>query len=349
MPNAAMSVLEATPVGEALCLLRQDTGALGLLNATARHAWEASPGELPTAIDDAMPWLLRPVTSRRAELQRLPPNGPPILDICICSPAGRTIRLRCHEPWLADQLRAVLAPLPGSGEAAQVVDVGQGDRGTFCLWRDGVAIRHHIPRAEIRRRVLGEVACLMAGTLQVAALLHASAIGFGDGAVVLAGRSGAGKSTLTAALVAAGGGYLGDDLIPLDRDGLCVHAFASALSVKTGSWPQVGTWFPALDQQPVHAFHDRQLRYLPLRPAVGPLPVRVLVFPSFEPGAVLAVQPVAPEQAFALLLDAGTELVGDPTSAKPLALLADSVAGIHMTYGDLDQAVDTVRAFGGRP
>lgn len=67
-------------------------------------------------------------------------------------------------------------------------------------------------------------------------LLHGGAVQAPDGTgVLVVGRSGAGKSTLVTSLIRAGFGYLSDELIPLESDGM-VRAHPRAISLKHGSW-----------------------------------------------------------------------------------------------------------------
>ena len=342
--------LEATPVGDALCLFWRDTGALGLLNGAARKAWEKRG---PGAIDMALPRQPMRAVQQQAQIVPSPPPGRAALDVVLAG-SGRRVGLRCHEPWLADLLAGVLSPLLATGEPEHRIDIAANATGTphlFNLWRDGGGVRHAIPRGQIRRRTLVELALALHGRQHVAALLHASAIGFADGAVLLAGRSGAGKSSLMAGLVAAGGGYMGDDLIPLHSDGRHVHGFATALSVKSGSWARTAAWFPTLYRQPVHAIGDQRLRYLPMPGPAPRLPVRVrcIVFPSYEPGADFALRTVRKEEAFALLIDAGSEIVGTPASANPLVRLAETVPAVHLAYGDLQPALDAILALAAGP
>jgi len=342
--------LEATPVGGALCLFRPDSGALGLLNGAAREVWDAS-GLASVRQLTEISTLLQPTAPPPVQVPFAAPDGPAALMMSIALPSRQgAVRLVCHEPWLAELFAAVLSPLRATGlaEPFATVTVARHEAGAhYRLWRSGVADVRSISRAEIRRRVLIEVASALHGRDRVAAVLHGSAVGIDGGAILVAGRSGAGKSTLTAALVAAGTDYLGDDLVPLDADGVRILPFPSALSVKSGSWRGVGAAFPALGHQPIHAMRDLKIRYLPL-PAAATVASRVrgIVFPSFEPGSPLAVRRLAPEETFALLVDAGSEIVGEPPSAKPLVMLAESVPGVHLAYGDTAAALDAIRTLG---
>ena len=346
--------LEATPVGKALCLFRPDTGALGLLNEAARAAFEAAGAQslrrLPAAA--ATP-LLRPAGPARVECWPDEPDTAAALDVVIAAnSAGTAVRFRCHVPWLSGLLGSVLAPLrapEGSPASIRLTLAGLDDGSErFLLWRDGRAVGGAIRRAEIRRRALIEIAMALHEPNRVAAMLHASAVTVGDGALLIAGRSGAGKSSLTAALTAAGAAYLGDDLAPLDADGRRLHPFPLAVSVKAGSWDRVAEMFPMLREQTVHTIGDLRVRYLPFpRPkATGPVPIRCIIFSSFEPGMSLTSRILAPEEAFALLVDAGSEIVGGPPSAAPLAKLAQSVPAMHLAYADTGEAAAAIRAVG---
>ncbi len=344
--------LELTPVGDALCVFRPATGALGLLNAAGRATWEVCQ-------DDAL--LQLPAKPGPAVQQDFSvpqcfyypqATDAASTEFYLTSASGRTVHLRVHVRWLGELLAAVVVPLTVAalGQPAAILDVVQrADR--FDIWLNGTLLHSSISPAEIRRQVLTEIALTLIGSDRVAAILHACAVDFGSGAVLLAGRSGVGKSTLTAALVSAGGDYLGDDLVPLDRAGRAVHPFPTALSVKSGSWQQVAGWFPALDEQPIHRIRDLAVRYLPLagsRCAKANC-VKTIIFPSFEPRAEFAVHQLAPDQSFALLVDAGSAIAGSPASARPLAELAETTPAWHITYGDLGPSLQAILSIARAP
>ena len=356
MHAKAFSRLEETTVGSALCLFRGDTGALGLLNATGRQAWQdaksSSFASLPEALRGALPALLRAAPAARSHTSGSVPLeiGAVCLDVRLRSANSRMVRLRCDDTELAVRLHAVLSPLVADSDRAAeaTIEVVRGREGQFATWRDGQHSSSAVKSDEIRRRTLAEIAMALHGRERVASILHGSAIGLAGGAVVLAGRSGAGKSTLTAALVAGGGQYFGDDLIPLDGSGRKVFPFSTALSVKAGSVDLVGRWFPVVKQLPIHTLRDQQVRYLPLplSPTPNPIAVKAVVFPHFEQGAAFSMRQVAPEECFALLVDAGSEIVGVPASARPLARLAEEVPAWQIAYGDLAAATTAIGSIG---
>jgi hypothetical protein len=105
--------------------------------------------------------------------------------------------------------------------------------------------------------------------------VHAGVVGVGERAIVLPGRSFAGKTTLVAALVEAGAEYWSDEYAVLDADGL-VHPYPKPLSMRINDTRET-------DEQPVESLGGRA--------GDRPLPVAVLAFTSYHPGATWALRP----------------------------------------------------------
>ncbi len=99
--------------------------------------------------------------------------------------------------------------------------------------------------------------------------VHAGVVGVEDRAIVLPGRSFAGKTTLVAALVEAGAEYWSDEYAVLDADGL-VHPYPKPLSVRIDDTRET-------DEHPVESLGGRA--------GDRPLPVAVIAFTSYRPGA----------------------------------------------------------------
>jgi hypothetical protein len=104
--------------------------------------------------------------------------------------------------------------------------------------------------------------------------VHAGVVGVEGRAIVLPGRSFAGKTTLVAALVKAGAEYWSDEYAVLDADGL-VHPYPKPLSVRINDTRET-------DEQPVESLGGRA--------GDRPLPIAVIAFTSYHPGATWALQ-----------------------------------------------------------
>ena len=107
------------------------------------------------------------------------------------------------------------------------------------------------------------------------AMVHASAVAWGDGAALIAGGSGAGKSTTAMACLAAGLDLLGDDacVVGLDPE---PHLWSVYRRAKLE--PDAAQWLPSLDALVVVRTEDqthldpgtRHRRDAPLRAVVLP-------------------------------------------------------------------------------
>jgi len=65
--------------------------------------------------------------------------------------------------------------------------------------------------------------------------IHAAAIKYGEGALLLPGKSGSGKSTLVTWLISSGATYLTDELVVISANNHCIHPFTRPINIKNGS------------------------------------------------------------------------------------------------------------------
>jgi hypothetical protein len=144
-------------------------------------------------------------------------------------------------------------PAPGAGETRTIRGIVGGearelalhehaDRLRLCsgsldvAWtRDGRRLRVAAPDPALALEGglgIGLVAALAARDVFC---LHGAALGWREGALVLAGPSGSGKSTFARALAARGMTRLADDILPVDAGGDCWPAFPQ-LKLDPAAW-----------------------------------------------------------------------------------------------------------------
>lgn len=256
-----------------------------------------------------------------------------------------TVAFRVPDAALAEQVQTVLRGMEPWADQPETLLEAVPDGDGFAIFRAGQAISGRVVLDAARFVLLREMAETACGADQVAAVFHAGAVARNGQALVICGESGQGKSTLTFGLVAAGCAYLGDDHIPLHRDGRSVLAFPTAAGVKAGSWdlPEIR----ALQDMYGMAPHSPRMgvRYLPLGQAQTPrigtkLPVRALIFPEFRPGAAYEIARVEPEQALILALRAGSRPSGSHRgNIAPLADFLNHIPAYRLSYSSSEFSV----------
>lgn len=185
-------------------------------------------------------------------------------------------------------------------------------------------------------------------------LVHAAAVRWVDGAVLLPGGSAAGKTVLAAALVRAGFVYLADEVAAVDPETAAVQPLPTALTVHGDAFDDGLAGLRPLLSDELRRFVDGRW---PLRPediragAVGrPAPLRWVVVPSYRPGAATRTVTLDRDEAVALL--AAHVLNQSPPSASDGELLGRALAGARcyrLETGGLQPAVDAVHALIERP
>jgi hypothetical protein len=174
--------------------------------------------------------------------------------------------------------------------------------------------------------------------------VHGAGLATNEGSMVLAGVSGAGKSTLSAYLVTRGWRFGTDDSLALGfREGEALALpFPGAINIKPGSLATLLPFHPQLAALPLIGEGEKRGRYLPvprdlhLRPDGAENRVRGFIFPRFEPGAPLKVEPLSPAQALLELMEAEFDLAEEAGAAELDAFfdMLERLPRYAIVYGD---------------
>ena len=260
---------------------------------------------------------------------------------------GAPVRLRCEEPILAGLLEAVTASASyPDGGGQTVVDVLYRDA-VYSGWVDGQIKWSSGDRALARHWALRDAIAASLQAAPPAAILHASGISLSGEGVVMAAFSGSGKTTLAAGLIASGGKLISDDLLPLCSDGTCLAPLPFALSVKSGSWPIVGSHFPALQGSAVFGNRNLQIRYFwpgEAHAEKTPVPARLIILPRWDREAKPEATALSPNETVELLIGTGTRLVDSEGALAAFARFGESVPAYAITYPDLDAGIGLVKS-----
>ncbi len=165
--------------------------------------------------------------------------------------------------------------------------------------------------------------------------LHAAGASRAGRAVLICGRGGSGKSTLVTRLVTQGFSYLSDDVIPLDLATGAVLPFPITPTIRTDPGGP-------LSPEAVRALPRAEVLLDPARIARAPVPVGLVVFPSYEAGAGTA-EPCPPARAALRMLSRCFDFARHRERA--VQTVCDLVSGwpaVGLRYGDADWAASEV-------
>lgn len=246
----------------------------------------------------------------------------------------RTVTMRCEDPFLEDDLLALLAPLltEQDGMGSTCIDI-LADRGGYGIFCDGQAVWGVCDVFVARHLTLREILVAVNGSERIGAMLHSAAVERDGKCLVLAGDSGSGKSTLAMQLIASGWRQVADDLVGLDLNADCVP-FPTRMSLKSGSWPLIDPCI--LETAPLKGVGGLQQRYVDPQATVPPtrsVSSHALVFPQYQAGASVQLAPISPEEAFVRLVDCGARVVGAQASIGVLVQSARETPAHMLIHG----------------
>ena len=179
-------------------------------------------------------------------------------------------------------------------------------------------------------------------------MIHAGAVAWKGGALLMPARMNRGKTTLTAGLIRAGFTYLTDEAALIEPATGMVHPYPKALTLESGALEALRIDPPVLARgrgEPStfrHHFLPGDLR----RGAVAgsPQPVGYVIAPVYAPREPTSVVPISRAEAVHILAQRAFNL--DLLGARGLSALVlalRSAQCYRMRVGDLDSAVGAVR------
>ncbi len=159
--------------------------------------------------------------------------------------------------------------------------------------------------------------------------------------VVLPGIPGSGKSSISAAACARGWGYLSDEMVSLDHQGLA-HSYPKPITIKLGAKPLVDIDF---DERTIS---DRQTRWYVRPTTLGgqvaePTPVHAFVFATFDPKNETGWQAISTAQAVLdLARNCQDHLDAQGQTLLRLAAAASQAVNGRLSQRDLGEAMEAL-------
>jgi len=303
-----------------------------------------------TAADDAL-------GARSRAGVRIPLSVSPRRPVTIaCRVLNADIAVRFVEPALAALCAPLLDGLAGPRPRAwnALIDIRRVERSGAALLCPG---RPPFNVPDLRELPPAVLATVVRVALQHSAdypAIHAAMVSMPDGAVVLPAPSGRGKSTLAAGLWSAGFETMCDDTIVLDRETMAASPVIPYICLKSGSWPAIADRLPGLWQHPAYRRPDgmhvryirtgtgRALRHAAARHA---LPVRTLVFPSYDPTRPTEWRSLTTAQALDRLLPC-VDPIGhgfDAADIDRLIAWVDGVDRYALSHASVEDGIAAVK------
>ncbi len=251
--------------------------------------------------------------------------------------------LALHVPGsLAAEIEILFGPSAEGAAPAKTITVHEAGRGRFALVGVSGERVAGLTRGATLNRLMEEAPLALTADLTTGVALHAGAVGWNGGAILISGASGVGKSSLTAWFVDRGLRYLTEEVAILDEKG-AIAGLPRALVIKPGSAEAVASLPSFGAARRLRAEASLMLRPAEDRVERGALPCRLIVFPDFAAGAKLAITAVNPAQAALRLMgqNANARNLADGGFAAITALTREAPA-VALRYGDFSQLAGVV-------
>lgn len=130
---------------------------------------------------------------------------------------------------------------------------------------------------------------------------HAGCVGAKGAACLIAGKPEAGKTSTTFILVETGKDFLCEEVAPVNPESRLVHPFPLALSLNRRFAREYRSRF-SVKKGSLEDMGRKLSRYVPHRAAKAPLPLRMIILPSYNPSFKPDLIPLSPGEALPEIL-----------------------------------------------
>jgi hypothetical protein len=281
----------------------------------------------------------------KATAQEITP-APPLRCEAAYRIADQAFVLRCGSAELFGVIDGLLAHLrvAAPGGTPKVMDVW-GEDGCFYVLNEGQVRLLSRARDIAVLGVVREVAELAYRGRDWLTVCHACAIVDGTQCIVMPASSGGGKSTLAAALCYDGWTVMSDDVVPVDRGTHAAVSVPIPFNLKSASFAVLSRFDSSVDRTPgfergdgtIHCLVPRTFREAP--PAAT-YPVRLLVYPRYQPGAEAGLRRLSQVESFRKLIRSDC-MLPLPLEDDLVAELVEWMGGLpayELVYGRLEDA-----------
>jgi hypothetical protein len=256
-----------------------------------------------------------------------------------------TFRIMCRSPAVCEAMEGLISPLTKETAAPDfVIDLAE-EQGEFVLACDGTEIGRERTADRMLGLLISEITDRAYPDANWAAVMHAGAVAWENGCIVIPAPSGRGKSLLVAGLIHSGLSYLSDDSAPLDAVTGAVMPVPLALAVKESGRAALEGLYPQLASQKVRAFVGGPRRFLDLigKSAVGGSPLRAFISPHYSQSAEAGIVPSSPIEMLSAMVEAGCWISPEPASGRKVFELLSSNPAFRVHYRHLDEGVLLVK------
>ena len=183
--------------------------------------------------------------------------------------------------------------------------------------------------------------------------LHAAAVSLDNRGVLFPALGGSGKTTLSAYLLKNGYQLINDDSVHMagcegPETTAQIFPIPSPISIKSGSWKVLASYFPELSEYTPYSLGDRQLKLVPVVDEdilKTPVPCSLIVSPRYVAGAPCSLQPISATETLQILINSGCYLER-PVKIEALAVFVEwlqSCRRYRLEYSSLADAAAEIR------
>lgn len=147
-----------------------------------------------------------------------------------------------------------------------------------------------------------DIECLMIESCREWVAFHAGCVGERGFACLIAGKPESGKTTTTFNLVEMGKAFLCEEVTPVDPKSQLVHPFPLALSMSRRFAREFQSLFPVREGD-LEEVGAKLSRYVPYQATKSPVPLRMIILPSYNPSFSPDIIPLSPGKALTEVLE----------------------------------------------